>query len=68
MVMPPPLLTERQLFRNASELLQCGLEVLDNLRGDLGRRRKVRCILEAVVLEPEEIEVQLIHGPSSHRS
>lgn len=49
-----------QLFFHAHHLLQGRLKVLDDLGADDVGRRKVIEVAEAVVLEPEDVQVQLV--------
>ena len=42
------------------KLVQCGLEILDDLRGYLVRRRQVVGIFEAFIAQPEDVEIHLV--------
>ena len=53
-------LARRQLLTHIPELLKRSLKILNYLGSDLLRRRQVRRILKTVILQPEDIEVQLI--------
>src|SRR5205807_716879 len=46
--------------RNAAETLQSGFQALDDFGGDLVWRRQAVGVLEARVLEPEDVEVELV--------
>jgi hypothetical protein len=48
-----------QVLRNLAELLQRGLQVLDDFQGQHVRVRQVGRILQALVAQPEDVQVDL---------
>ena len=52
----------RQFRRHLAEPFQRRLKVLDHLYGDFIRRRQAVRVDVAIVLQPEDIEVQLVAG------
>ena len=49
-----------QVLGYGVELLQSGLQVLDDLLGDHGRGGEVGGVFEGFVLEPEDVQVDLV--------
>ena len=49
-----------QVLRDRRELLQRGLQVFGDLGSDNIGIRQVRAVFEAIVFEPEEVEVHLV--------
>ena len=45
-----------------AEVVESGFQVLDGFGGDLVRRRQEIGVVERVVLEPENVEVDLVAG------
>jgi len=51
-----------QAQRNFTEAVECGLQVFDDFGGDLIGRRQQVGVVERVVLEPEDVEIDLVAG------
>jgi len=51
-----------QAKRDFAEAVECGFQVLDDFGGDLVRRRQKVRIVERIVLEPENVEIDLVTG------
>jgi len=51
-----------QTQRDFAEAVECRFEVLDDFGGDLVGRREQVGIVERVVLEPEDVEIDLVAG------
>jgi hypothetical protein len=49
-----------QILRNRGELLQCGLQVFHDVEGDHAGGGEVGAFFEGVILEPEDVEVDLV--------
>jgi hypothetical protein len=49
-----------QIFSNLAELLQRGLQVLDDFHGQHVRAGQVGCVLQALVTQPEDVQVDLV--------
>jgi hypothetical protein len=52
----------RQRFFNSTELLECGLEALDNLGGELGGWGEVFGVFEGFVIATEDVEIGFVSG------
>ncbi len=52
----------RQTCRHIPECVQCGFQMLDDLLLQDIRRRQIIQVLQAVVLQPEDIQAGLVAG------